>query len=144
MGATAYTTDFYGWTQEQAQALKAGRLEELDRANLIEEIESMGASELRQLESRLIVLMMHLLKWQYQPDRRGNSWEFTIREQRRKIPKHLKQNPSLKSQLPDLMESAYEDSLYLAEAETGLHKSLFPVDCPWSFEQMLEPEFWPE
>ncbi len=144
MGAIQYDTDFYGWTQEQAEALKQRRMDELDIEHLIEEVESMGASERRQLLSRLVVLMMHLLKWQYQPDRRGKSWELTIKEQRRRIPKHLKANPSLKAQLPDVLEEAYEDALFMAEAETGLHQSFFPVDMPWSFEQMLEPEFWPK
>ena len=140
---TAYETDFYGWTQDQIKALKNRCIDDIDFDHLIEELESMGASERRELVSRLAVLMMHLLKWRYQPDRRGKSWEFTIKEQRRKIPKHLQENPSLKPRLADLMESAYEDALYLAEAETGLHKSLFPIDCPWSFELMLDADFWP-
>lgn len=144
MSATAYEFDFYGWTQEQAQALREGRVNALDIKNLIEEVESMGESERRRLVSRLVVLMVHFLKWKYQPDRRCKSWELTLKEQRRRIPKHLKANPSLKLLLPDVMDDAYEDALFMAEAETGLDQCFFPVDLPWTFEQMLDPEFWPE
>ncbi|MEB4591222.1 DUF29 domain-containing protein [Candidatus Thiothrix sp. Deng01] len=142
--ATKYDTDFYGWTQAQADALKNRRVDDLDFENLLEEVESMGASERRQMVSRLKVLMMHLLKWRHQPDRRGKSWELTIKEQRRRIPRHLKENPSLQAKMPDMLEEAYEDALFLAEAETGLHQSFFPVDCPWTLEQMLDAEFWPD
>ncbi|WP_338070450.1 DUF29 domain-containing protein [Bathymodiolus platifrons methanotrophic gill symbiont] len=74
-----YNTDFYGWTQEQAALLKAGRLSDLDIDNLLEEVETMGRSEKRELDSRLTVLLIHLLKWQYQPVRRGRSGQLTIR-----------------------------------------------------------------
>jgi hypothetical protein len=146
MGATAtkYESDYYGWTLEQADLIKNKRLDEIDFDHLLEEVESMGESERRRLVSRLVVLMVHFLKWKYQPDRRCKSWELTLKEQRRRIPKHLKANPSLKLLLPDVMGDAYEDALFMAEAETGLDQCFFPVDLPWTFEQMLDPEFWPE
>ena len=98
---TTYDTDFYSWTQQQANLLKTGRFLDADLENIIEEIESMGRSEKRELESRLTVLLQHLLKWQYQPERRGKSWELTIRNQRRAIALHLKKVPSLKPNLND-------------------------------------------
>lgn len=144
MSQVLYSDDFYGWTLEQSRLMKARRFDELDVQHLIEEIDSMGASERRQMVSRLKVLMMHLLKWSYESDHRSKSWQLTIREQRRQIPRHLKDNPSLKSKMPELLELAYDDALFLAEAETGLDKSFFPVDCPWTLEQMLNNDFWPD
>lgn len=97
-----YGNDFYSWTQQQAALLKSGQFSELDLANLIEEIESLGRSEKRELESRLTVLLLHLLKWQYQPVRRSRSWELSIDEQRVKFLRVLKDNPGLKSQLDEV------------------------------------------
>ena len=101
MSALAYHQDFYGWAQEQAKLLREHRLNELDLENLLEEVESMGKSEKRELESRLEVLLTHLLKWHYQPNFQGKSWELTIRGQRAKSIRHLKENPSLKGQLAE-------------------------------------------
>ncbi|TWH76256.1 uncharacterized protein DUF29 [Azomonas agilis] len=133
----SYDSDFYGWTQEQADLLRSGRLTELDIQNLLEEIEAMGRSERRELESRLQVLFMHLLKWEHQPSHRGKSWQLTIEEQRRKVSRVLSDNPSLKSKLPELMASAYGDAVIGAERETGLERSVFPTSCPWTLEQAL-------
>lgn len=142
--ATNHDTDFYGWTLEQAELIKSKRLDEVDFEHLLEELESMGASEKRELLNRLGVLLAHLLKWQYEPDRRGRSWVNTIREQRRMIPLHLKQNPSLKGKLEEFMEDGYGLGRGIASDETGLPESTFPHDCPWVFEQILNSEFWPE
>ncbi|MGM3162962.1 DUF29 domain-containing protein [Dickeya undicola] len=139
-----YDNDFYGWTQEQASLLRSGRLAELDVHNLLEEIEAMGRSERRELESRLQVLFMHLLKWEYQPSHRGKSWQLTIEEQRRKAMRVLSENPSLKSRLQDIIADAYGDAVIGAERETGLNRGLFPTNCPWSFEQAVNPDFYPE
>lgn len=79
---TAYDTDFYLWTQQQATLLRQGHFSELDTTHLVDEIEDMGRSEKRELENRLIVLLVHLLKWRFQPDRRGNSWSATMKRQR--------------------------------------------------------------
>ena len=91
-----YDQDFYQWTQEQAGLLKIGALSQLDVENLIEEIESMGKSQKKELISRLTVLIAHLLKWDYQPERRGRSWELTIKAQRVQIRRHISENPSFK------------------------------------------------
>lgn len=141
---TRYDSDFYGWTQEQANLLRSGNLNQLDTQNLLEEIEAMGRSERRELESRLQVLFIHLLKWQYQSDRQGRSWKLTIEEQRRKALRVLSENPSLKSRLPEILEDAYGDAVIGAERETNITRSVFPATCPWTFEQIIAPDFYPE
>ena len=139
-----YDRDFYGWANEQAGLLRAGRLSEADIDHIAEEIESMGKSERNQLTNRLAVLLAHLLKWQFQPALRGNSWRLTVREQRRWIARVMAQNPSLRPELGAILDDAYGDALLIAERETGLLESTFPPTCPWSFEQILEPDLWPE
>ncbi len=136
--------DFYTWTHQQAELLRAGRFGELDLNTLAEEVEDMGNRQYDQLESRFELLFSHLLKWLYQPAFRGASWRLTIQEQRRKIPKHLKKNPGLKSSLAAIMADAYEDARKSAADETGLTLDTFPEQCPWVFEQALDSEFWPE
>jgi hypothetical protein len=143
MSVFTYHQDFYGWTQEQAKLLRERRIDEIDLDNLLEEVESMGKSEKRELESRLEVLLMHLLKWHYQPNFQGKSWELTIREQRAKSIRHLKENPSLKGQLADIFVFAYEDARLWAARETGLSLDIFPESCPWTFEQVIDTEFFP-
>jgi len=142
--AQLYETDFYGWIQHQTDTLRARNLANLDFDNLIEEIESMGKSQKRALTGRLEVLLIHLLKWQYQPDFRGKSWQFSIEEQRVRIVAHLKENPSLKSKLPACMEEAYTHAKRLAARETGIEASIFPAQCPWTFDQIMDEYFWPE
>lgn len=142
--STTYETDFYTWTQEQAALLRAGRLAELDTINLIEEIEDMGRGERRELENRLSVLLAHLLKWQYQPERRGKSWLATIGEQRLRSRRVLRRNPGLQAALPESFIDAYEDARFIAMRETGLDGVVFPLSCPWTFEQVLDNGFWPE
>ena len=141
--STTYQTDFYAWANEQAALLRQGRLSEADIANIAEEIESMGKTEKRELVSRLTVLLAHLLKWQYQPGRRGPSWEVTITNQRRDLAVHLKDNPSLRSKLPEAVEYAYANARGEAYAETGLPKTIFPASAPWTFDQMMDQDFWP-
>ncbi|ASM10253.1 DUF29 domain-containing protein [Serratia marcescens] len=139
-----YDTDFYGWTQKQAELLRAGKLSELDTMNMIEEIESMGGSERRELESRLEVLFVHLLKWKFQPSHQGKSWLLTIKEQRRKIARRLEKNPSLKRELPEMTVEAYGDAIISATRETGLDETVFPQDMPWTLAQALDGNFMPE
>jgi hypothetical protein len=146
MSKVTYEADFYGWTQEQASLLRTGRLAELDVEHLIEEIESLGRSERPQLTNRFELLLMHLLKWQHEPDRRdidGKSWLRTIREQRRKIPKLIRDNPSLKPLLEDCIRDAYDDARFGTSDETGLPVSVFPEICPYTPEQILDLEFLP-
>jgi len=142
--AQLYETDFYGWLQHQAESMRTRNLANLDFDNLVEEIESMGKSQQRALESRLEVLLMHLVKWQYQPRRRTPSWQFTIKEQRRRIGKLLQKNPSLGSTLEEVLADAYENAVFIASEETGIDESTFPPRCPWTFEQVMDAQFWPE
>jgi hypothetical protein len=142
----SYDTDFFKWTQQQAEALAAGKASELDWANLAEEIESLGRRDWRALESRLDILLMHLLKWIYQPERRqtGRSWASTIREQRLRIGRILRDSPSLRRQVPELLAASYQNARLLAQDETGLSLETFPEACPWTAEQVLDETFWPD
>jgi Domain of unknown function DUF29 len=136
--------DFYGWAIAEAQLLKEGKLNELDIENLIEELESMGASEKRALVSRLTQLLMHLLKWEIQTRLRGKSWEISIKKQRRGIKKIIQQNPSLKANINPCLTEAYEDAREDAADETGLDKKTFPTECPYTFEQVINDDFYPQ
>lgn len=144
MSTNLYETDFFGWTQQQANLLKTGQLTEIDTEHLIEEIEAMGRSERQQLTRRLEVLLMHLLKWQHQPEFRGRSWQLTILEQRRRITKLLAANPSLKSVLNDCFIDAYDDARFGAMKETGLPLDTFPNQVPFLLEQVLDLEYLPD
>ena len=138
-----YERDFYAWANEQASLLRAGRLSEADLENIAEEIESMGRSEKRELVNRLKVLLTHLLKWQFQPALRGNSWRLSIEEQRREVSDHMADNPSLQARLPEALASAYASAVLAAARETGVDRKTFASVCTWSFEQMMEDDFWP-
>ena len=139
-----YEADFYAWANEQAALLRAGRLAEAEIANIAEEIESMGRSEKRELVSRLQILILHLLKWRYQPKRRGKSWRSSIKVQRIELGRHLRDNPSLKSRLGEAIADAYEVAKVEAEHETGMDASTFPAACPWRYDEMAADTFWPE
>ncbi|MBW4550856.1 MAG: DUF29 domain-containing protein [Aphanocapsa sp. GSE-SYN-MK-11-07L] len=141
---TLYEQDFYAWTQQQAELLRSGKLDDLDIDNLVEEIESLGRQERQELENRLGVLLGHLLKWHYQSNARSKSWFYTIKEQRRKINRLLDQNPSLKPYLLQAIAIGYEDGLLLVGKETPLNPKQLPQICPFSeaeiFVQPLELE----
>lgn len=139
-----YDNDFYGWTIEQAALLKSGQWQQIDIDNLIEEVESMGRSEKRALESRLVVLLAHLLKWQYQSIRRGKSWHLTIKGQRANCRDVLADNPSLKNKLNDIFINAYEKAKIEAAKETDLEESTFPTDCPYTLAQIFDNNFYPD
>ncbi|BAC89939.1 DUF29 domain-containing protein [Gloeobacter violaceus] len=138
-----YETDFYAWTQQQIGLLKECRWEQLDVANLIEEIASLGRKERQELRNRLGVLLGHLLKWQFQPEGRSNSRLATIREQRREIGELLRDNPSLQPYLGEAWLTVYEGGLDLAVRETNFSYGAFPTVCPFTLEQSLNPDFLP-
>ncbi len=140
---SGYEKDFYAWTKEQATLLREQNFTRLDVDHLIEEIESMGRSERRQLVNRLEVLLLHLLKWQYQPELQGRSWALTILEQRRRIAKLLRNNPSLQPELAEALLEAYEDAAFSAMRETGLLQTTFPQTCPYTLAQVLEQDWLP-
>ncbi len=139
-----YETDFYSWTQEQVSVLKAQQWDRLDTSNLIEEIEALGRKERQELRNRLGVLLGHLLKWQFQPEGRSNSWLSTIREQRVQIRLLLEDSPSLRPYLDEVFLAAYELGLALAIRETRLGEQIFPEECPYTPEQIMNPKFLPE
>jgi len=143
MSSLLHDLDFYAWTQQQVDLLKSGNLADVDFKNLILEIESMGASERRELINRLAVLLAHILKWNYQPSFRGRSWQLTIKEQRRQLQRLLKDNPSLHARLDEFIADAYEDAILLAAKETGMEESAFPAQYPYAHEDLLNSEFYP-
>ena len=142
--STLYDRDFYAWANEQAGLLRDGKLTQADIEHIAEEIESMGKSEKRELVSRLTILLLHLLKWQFQAPKRSKSWQNSVEVQRISLESHLRDNPSLKSVLDSAISEAYRVACLEAENETGIDKNTFPVTCPWSFDQMMAEDFWPE
>jgi hypothetical protein len=139
-----YEKDFYAWTVEQARLLRSGELSEIDVENIAEEIESMGRSDRREIHSRLVVLLMHLLKWQYQKRARSRSWSSTILTQRREIEQLLAESPSLRPSFIQMFSKAYADARQQAALATGLRIGTFPETCLFTPEEVLTREFLPE
>lgn len=133
-----YSQDFYAWTQHQVELLKAGRWAEIDIDHLVEELNSLGRQERQELENRLGVLLGHLLKWKYQPEGRCKSWRATIREQRRRTERLLKDNPSLKPYLSEAIEMGYQDGLDLIDRETPLEPTQLPQTCPFVAAEIFD------
>ena len=140
---TDYQQDFHAWSLENARLLRAGRFAEIDAANIAEELESMGRSEREELINRLTVLLGHLLKWRFEPQLRGKSWRATIKEQRRRIERRLAKSPSLKHGIDDSFEEAYDYAILLVVRETPLEEKDLPADCPFTLDQTLDEDFWP-
>jgi Domain of unknown function DUF29 len=140
----AKEADLYSWALRQAELLRAGRLSEIDAAAIAEEIDDVGEEQYDKLESALRVLMLHLLNWDHQPDRRSRSWTASVREQRRRILRQLRKNPGLKSRLDEALVEAYEDARDEATAETGLPPSVFPIRRPFEYPEIMERSIvWP-
>jgi hypothetical protein len=142
--AALYEQDFYQWTQEQAALLEARQFDALDIPNLVEEIMSLGVSDRRALTSHLIRLVMHLLKWRYQPGAQSPSWRGSIRDARLQIHLVLDDSPSLRRQVSDLLLRYYPKARLWAQDDTGLTLTTFPETCPWTPERVLDETFWPE
>jgi hypothetical protein len=141
----AYDTDFHAWTMLNARLLREGKLTQIDAEHVAEELESMGASERRELLSRLQVLLVHLLKHQYQPERRGKSWLLTIAHQRAAIELLLEQSPSLRAlSTGDQLNKIYAKAVRETMIETDLERYLFPVSCPYPLERILDEDWLPE
>lgn len=138
-----YDKDFFAWTQEQAKLLKTRAFDKLDITHLLDEVECMGNQSKTELKNRLSILLMHLLKWKYQPERKGNSWYLTISNQRLDIADLIEDNPSLKYFLPELFAKSYAKAVIKASLETGINKVVFPTTCEWDIEQILNDEFFP-
>jgi hypothetical protein len=148
MGSNAdlYERDFFQWTQATAALIREGKWHAVDPASVAEELESLGKWDRRELESRLEVLTMHLLKWRYQPAGRehSHSWYDTILEQRGQMQRLLENSPSLRSQAATLLVQCYPRARQRAMGETQLPEPIFLQTCPWTTTQVLDDSFWPE
>lgn len=144
--ATAYSTDVIAWANEQAALLRAGNFGALDIEHIADEVEDVGKSERRELMSRMVVLLVHLLKWRFQPERRGASWQTTVRHQRRLIDLDLQETPSLKVSLADAawQEKAWLAAVGQASSVTNMGEDIFPEICPWTTDQILDQAFLPD
>ena len=138
-----YEQDIYLWLQTNINLLKEGRVAEIDLENLLEELESLGRSEKNALKSNLRVLIMHLLKYKYQSEKRTNSWIYTIREHRKRIRDTFQSSPSLYRFFEDIFDESYQDARELAADETGLSIQIFPPESPFTREEVLNPDFLP-
>ena len=143
-GEGLYDRDLYTWCTEQAALLRAGRLDAVDLANVAEEIESLGKEQANKLESAYRVLLMHLLKWRFQPALRSRGWRGTITRKRLNAPRVLRDNPGLKSRRAKLLRSAYADARREAASETSLPLATFPDVGPFSLEQVMDDDFLPD
>jgi hypothetical protein len=138
-----YEQDYYLWIKNTAQLLQQDRLSELDIANLIEEIEDMGKSERRAVESNLDIILMHLLKYKYQPLKRSNSWLSTIFEHRKRLQRIFKDSPSLKSYVREIFDECYQNARKMASLETSMLIDTFPMESPFEIEQSLDHDYLP-
>jgi len=141
--ADLYDTDFAQWALQNAELLRSKRFSEADLEHIAEEIEDLGKRERHALCSRLMRLMEHLLKWRFQPERRGASWRRTMVTQRIGIRRLLEENPSFRPALAEMAVRAYSDAARLAVLATGLPPAVFPKDCPFTLDQLLDDEFLP-
>ncbi len=138
-----YDSDFARWSEEQAALLRSGRFDAVDLENVAEEIESLGRSDKREIENRLKVLLVHLLKSQFQPEKMKPGWKSTIIEQRRRIRMLVKESPSLRSYPQLVLVAEYDFARREAADETGLPLKILPKTCPYSTEEILTLDFYP-
>jgi hypothetical protein len=136
-----YARDVYTWSQEQARAIREGRWNDVDRETVAEEIESVGRTEFNQLVSALRVLMLHMLKWDHQPERRTRSWALSIAAQREELDDVLSDNPGLRPRVDEAITRAYRRARIEAAQETALDEDTFPAKCPYSFEDVTKRPF---
>lgn len=139
---SSYEYDFYAWIQRQSELITLKKWNSVDAINLVEELESLGRKERQELRNRLGILLGHLLKWQFQPEQRSNSWRGTIREQRKQINLLIKDSPSLEPYLKEALEDAYDLGIAIAIKETHLSEDTFPTSCPYRFSDILEEDFF--
>ncbi|WP_341528102.1 DUF29 domain-containing protein [Nostoc sp. UHCC 0302] len=138
-----YEQDYYLWLEITAKLLREGKLSALDAVNLLEEIEDMGRSEKRAVYSNLKILLMHFLKYKYQPEKRSNSWVATIVEHRQRLKKAFHESPSLQAYFTDIFNECYQDAKELAAAETGLTIDTFPIETPFNPKEILNSNYLP-
>jgi len=140
---TSIDDDFALWAAEQAALVRGGKFDRMDGDNIAGELDYLGNSQESEIESRLVVLIAHLLKWHFQPEKRSNSWRATLGEQRKHIAKVIKRSPSLKHHPAKEVPEAYELGRLYASGDTNLAPSVFPETCPYSIEQILDRNFLP-
>lgn len=141
---TQYKIDYLKWIETTLEKLRSRDYDSVDWENLIEEIEDMGRSERRSLKSNLIVVLVHLLKWQFQPDRRSGSWGGSIVEHRRRIQEAVEDSPSLQPYLESIFAGCYLQAVKQATAETGVSSEMFPQQCPYKLVEVMSDEFLPQ
>ena len=139
-----YDRDFYLWVEQQAALLREGRLDELDVTNLLEEIESLGRKDKKAIQNNLVMVLTHLLKYQFQPDQRSSGWRGSIVEHRRRLRYDFKESPRLRGHASEVVTEAYEDAREQASAESGLPLRAFPKSSPYTLEQTLDPDYLPD
>jgi Domain of unknown function DUF29 len=134
----AYTEDYAGWAEDTAKAIEEGRFAEIDRAALADEVAGLSKTERARIESALRILLIHLLKVKYRPQKHSRSWDHTIAIQRLHVKRYLRDSPSLRAKLDELLADAYDDARYDAESETGIMLDTFPETCEWTVAEVLE------
>jgi hypothetical protein len=135
-GRARYGDDLYGWVQDQVKLLQANETGSIDAFHLTQELTDLGRSEFDKLVSALRVVLLHLLKWDFQPERRSRSWAVTVREQRRRIDRLVRENPSFKPRISEAIDLAYGDARDEAFRETGLSESVFPDVCRYGWDDI--------
>ena len=139
-----YERDLYGWAVEQAALLRAGRFDQADVLNIAEELDDAGSEQYDKLASALRIILIHLLKWDHQPQRRSRGWRASILVQRNHVRRVLKKNPSLKVRIEEAVGEAYADARIEAAAQSRLEERGFPARCPYSWQQIMDRAVeWP-
>jgi len=135
---TLHDSDFYGWTQQQANLIRSGKISDLDMNNILEELSRLGKSKNQELEGQIAILLAHLLKWKFQVESHTKLWASSIKDQQKAVANILRKNPSLKPDVPKLLIQAYKSVLFMAEHESSVSsKYHFPKECPWSIDEAL-------
>ena len=139
--APSYEKDYAGWLEAQVALMRAGRWESLDKSNLLDEVASLGRSDFKGFVSAIEIVLLHMLKWDQQPERRSPSWSYSILEHRRRIAQELADSPSYKSRIEEAVARAYETAPAAAARETGLQLRTFPASCPYTWADITERSF---
>lgn len=132
-----YDEDFAAWVYYQADAIKAKRFDELDLEELADEVESLAKRNFRSLKGALHIVLLHMLKWDYQPERRGESWRTSIRDQREEVLEELEESPSFKARIDDAVTWAYRAARRHASEQTGVFLQLIPDVCPYTWDEIM-------
>ena len=138
-----YDRDYALWLETTIEQLRQQNFDQVDWENVLDEFESMSKRDRRSIKSNLVILLLHLLKWEFQPEMRSGSWKGSIREHRRRIQQILQDSPSLRSYVPEILSEAYTEAVEQAIDETGLEITMFPIDCPYDILNALNPSFLP-